>query len=212
MQSLCFNVSVFPPLKKNKLGAVKYYFISRLFVHNYQGVTSTCASMIYNFIRKIKPRAGSGENRSRLTHHQLPRHPTNQTGMLLFMLRAESVEVIITVVELSERSRRDHSPECSSKGRTGLEERRKGSKWQKCCRTTIREPQAKCECSPAAAGVPLCNASCFQPASQPEATAVLSIKLERRDVDTIQACFCLLSFVFSREKKKKDKELSHLVS
>lgn len=98
---------------------------------------------------------------------------------------------------MSERSRRDHSPECSSKGRTRLEERREGSKWQKCCRTTIREPQAKCECSPAAAWAPLCNASCFQPASQPEATAVLSIKLKRKYVDTIQACFCLLSFVFS---------------
>lgn len=43
--------------------------------------------------------AGSTENRSCLTRHPL-QHPTSQTGMLFLMLSAESVEVLITVMEL----------------------------------------------------------------------------------------------------------------
>lgn len=44
---------------------------------------------------------------------------------------------------VSKKSRRDHSPLCSSK--EDMKRERGGSKWQKCSWTTIREPLAKCE-------------------------------------------------------------------
>lgn len=56
---------------------------------------------------------------------------------------------------VSKKSRRDHSPLCSS-----MEDRQRGrggSKWQKCNRTTIREPLAKCEGSSATGWALLCN-------------------------------------------------------
>lgn len=56
-------------------------------------------SMICDSDNPTTTGAGSIENRSWLTHHPL-QHPTSQTGMLFLMLSTESVEVLITVMEL----------------------------------------------------------------------------------------------------------------
>lgn len=69
------------------------------------------------------------------------------------------------------KSRRDHRPLCSSK--EDRQRGRGGSKRQKCRRTTIREPLAKCEGSPATSWALLCNPSYFVWTSQPAATAAL---------------------------------------
>lgn len=104
-------------------------------------------SMICDSDNPTTTGAGSSENRSWLTRHPLHR-PTSQTGMLFFDAQhriSRSVNYGHGVV--SKKSRRDHRSLCSSK-----KDRRRGrvgSKWQKCRRTTIREPLAKCEGSPA---------------------------------------------------------------
>lgn len=129
-------------------------------------------SMICDSDNRTTTEAGSSENRSWLTRHP-PHNPTSQTGMLLLMHSTESVEVLITVMELwAGKVDETTGPLCSTK--EDRRRRRGGSKWQKCCRATIREPLAKCEGSPATSWALLCNLNYFVRTSQPAATAALT--------------------------------------
>lgn len=87
--------------------------------------------------------AGTIENRSWLTRRPL-HHILGQTGMLLLMLGTVSVEVLITAVELWAR-KGDETAAALRSSEDSRRTRRVGSKRQKCRRTTIREPLAKCE-------------------------------------------------------------------